>query len=296
MLRDELSLLAAFSAVAEEGSFTKAAKRLEVSTSALSHAIRGLEVSLGVRLLARTTRSVVPTAAGEQLLVRLRPALDEIEGALGELGHLRERPAGRLRLLVPRLAVVLVLRPRLAAFAREYPDVKLDIVCRDQSGVDLVAERFDAGIQLGEFIEKDMATVRVSGDQRAAVVATPEYFAAHPAPATPHDLTRHRCIGMRLGDQLYRWEFELDGQALTVGVEGPLVVDNVDAMVEATLDGVGLANCFEDLVTPYLESGRLVRVLEAWCPPFPGFFLYFPTRRHQSAALAALIASLRVGA
>jgi DNA-binding transcriptional LysR family regulator len=294
VLRDELNLLAAFAIVAEEGSFTKAAKRLEVSTSALSHAIRGLERSLGVQLLARTTRSVAPSAAGEQLLVRLRPALAEVEEALNELGHLRQRPSGRLRLVVPRAAEAVLLRPKLATFARDFPEITLEIVTSDRSRVDLVAERFDAGIHLGEFIDQAMTTLRISPDLRMAVVGTPAYFQAHGIPSTPHELTQHRCLAFRLGDEIYRWEFQRDGQAMTVGVDGPLVVDNVDLQLEAVLEGIGLAFFIEDNIAAHLESGRLVRVLEDWCPPFSGYFLYFPSRKHQPAALTALINALRL--
>jgi DNA-binding transcriptional LysR family regulator len=295
MLRDELSVLSAFLTVADERSFTRAAKRLGVTTSALSHAIRGLEERFGVRLLARTTRSVAPTEAGEQLLTRLRPALGDIQGALELISGLRDRPAGLVRLVVSPLAVMTVLAPKLGRFAREYPDVVLDVTT-DASRVDLVASRFDAGIHFGEFIEQDMITIRVSPDMRAAIVGSPGYFAAHPRPATPRDLARHRCIRFRHGsDGVYRWEFDKGKQSLTVSVNGPLIVDDVDVVLRAAVDGAGLAFVSEHRVATHLASGALVRVLEDWCQPFPGFFLYYPSRRQLPAALSALIDTLRLG-
>lgn len=295
MVRDELSVLSAFLAVAEERSFTRAAKRLGVSPSALSHAIRGLEQRVGVRLLARTTRSVAPTDAGEQLLARLRPALDDVQGALDQISSLRDRPAGRVRLLVVRFAAMTVLGPKLGQFARDYPDVVLDVTTTGDTRADLVAGRFDAGIHFGEFLEQDMIAVRVSRDHRPAIVGSPGYFASHPRPESPHDLTSHRCINFRHGsDGVYRWELEKGDQSLTVAVDGPLIVDDVDLMIRAAIDGVGLAFASEEHVAPHLASGALVRVLEDWCPPFPGYFLYYPSRRHQPAALSALIQALRL--
>jgi DNA-binding transcriptional LysR family regulator len=293
MIPDNLGVLAAFVAVAEERSFTRAAVRLGVSTSALSHAISNLEESLGVRLLARTTRSVAPTEAGDQLLAQVGPAMGDIRTALDGIGRLRERPAGRLRLVMPRIAASMVLLPRLARFTRGYPDVVLDVTT-DNGPVDIVAARFDAGIEIGEFIQRDMIAVRVSADLRAAIVASPAYFKAHPRPRQPPDLLQHRCIGCRLGSAgLYRWEFEKGGKEVTVGVPGPVVLDDVDLMVRAALDGVGIVFALEEQVAPLLAKRRLVRVLEDWCPPFPGYFLYYPSRRHQSPGLAALIDTLR---
>jgi DNA-binding transcriptional LysR family regulator len=295
MVRDELSVLSAFLAVAEERSFTRAAKRLGVSTSALSHSIRGLEERLGVRLLARTTRSVAATDAGEQFLVRLRPAFADIRGALDDMTGLRDQPAGRVRLLVTRLSAAMVLAPKLRQFARDYPDVVLDVSTTLEHRVDLVAAHFDAGIHLGEFIERDMVAVRVSRDQRLAIVGSPGYFASHPKPDSPHELPGHRCINFRQGSAgLYRWEFDKDNQSLAVAVNGPLIVDDADIMIRAAIDGVGLAFAFEDHAAPHLASGALVRVLEAWCSPFAGYFLYYPSRRQQPAALSALIETLRL--
>jgi DNA-binding transcriptional LysR family regulator len=294
MVRDELSVLAAFLSVAEERSFTRAARRLGVSSSALSHAIRGLEERLGVRLLTRTTRSVAPTDAGAQFIARLGPALADVRGALDQVSGMRETPAGRVRLLLPRTAARTILAPKLAAFARAYPDIVLDVTT-DNSRLDLVAAGFDAGIQLGEYIERDMIAVRVSSDHRAAIVAAPGYFDGHPAPRTPRELTAHRCINFRHGAQgIYRWEFDKGKTSIAVGVSGPLIIDDAELMVGAALDGIGLAFTAEAHVAEHLASGALVRVLEDWCPPFSGYFLYYPSRRQQPPALSALIETLRV--
>ena len=294
MDQNDLNILAVFLAVAEERSFTKAGKRLGVSPSAMSHAIRGLEEDIGVRLLSRTTRSVAPTEAGEQLLTRLRPALTDVQDALAQLSGLRDKPAGRVRLLVPRLAGTTVLGPKLAKFTRDYPDVVVDITA-DDSRMDIVAGGFDAGIHFGEYIQKDMIAVRVSKDHRAAIVGAPAYFKSHPKPKTPHDLLKHRCINFKHGSAgLYRWEFEKGKKSLSVAVNGPLVVDDVELLVRAALDGIGLAFVSDERVESQLESGELIRVLEDWCQPFPGFFLYYPSRRQQPAALAALIHALRL--
>jgi DNA-binding transcriptional LysR family regulator len=295
MQLDDLNVLAAFLAVAEERSFTRAAKRVGVSRSALSHAVRGLEERIGVRLLSRTTRSVAPTDAGEQLLGRLRPALGDIASVLDHIAERRERPAGRVRLVVSPLAAAMVLAPKLGAFARAYPDVVLDVTTTNEMRLDLVAGHFDAGIHLGEFIERDMIAVRVSADQRAAIVGAPAYFAAYPKPKSPRDLTTHRCLNFRHGaDETYRWEFDKGKQSLTVAVEGPLVVDDVQLLIRAAVDGVGLTFLMEEQAAPYLASGALVRVLEDWCEPFAGYFLYYPSRRQQPAALSALIETLRL--
>jgi DNA-binding transcriptional LysR family regulator len=293
MVRDELSVMSALLAVADEKSFTKAAKRLGVSQSALSHAIRGLEEQIGVRLLARTTRSVAPTEAGEHLLAELRPALTGIRGAVDKISGLRGKPRGRLRLLVPRLAVMTVLGPKVGQFAREFPDVVLDVTTDDER-LDLVAGGFDAGIQYGEFIQRDMVAVRVSRDHHPAIVGGPSYFESHPRPRVPRDLLEHRCINFRHGSEgAYRWEFDKGDQSLTVGVNGPLITNDIGLLIRAALDGVGLAFVSEEHAAPHLASGALVQVLQDWCQPFPGFFLYYPSRRQQPAALAALIETLR---
>lgn len=294
MVRDELSVLSAFLAVAEERSFTRAAKRLNVSKSGLSHAIRRLEDEIGVRLLARTTRSVSPTQAGDQLLASLRPALADIRGTLTQISGLQQRPVGQIRLLVPRLAAKTVVAPRLGAFVRAYPDVVLDITT-DDSHVDLVAAGYDAGIQFGEYIAQDMIAVRVSPDVRPAIVASPEYFRAHGKPAVPGDLLRHRCINFRhRGEGVYRWELDRGDQSVAVAVNGSLILDDLDLVIHAAIDGAGMAFLSEDRAAPHLASGALERVLEDWSPPFPGFFLYYPSRRQQPAALTALIETLRI--
>jgi DNA-binding transcriptional LysR family regulator len=295
MVRDELSVLSAFLAVAEERSFTRAGKRLGVSSSALSHAIRGLEERIGVRLLARTTRSVAPTDAGDQLIARLRPALGDIRGALDQVSGLRDQPAGRVRIVVSPLAATLVLAPKLGQFARAYPDVILDVTTTNEGRFDLVAGHFDAGIHLGEFIERDMIAVRVSPDQRAAIVGSPGYFASHARPKSPRDLTHHSCLNFRHGSAgVYRWEFDKGHQSLAVAVNGPLIVDDAEILIRAAVDGVGLAFMLEAQAAPHLASGALDRVLEDWCPPFAGYFLYYPSRRQQPAALSALIETLRL--
>jgi len=277
----------------EERSFTKAAKRLGVTPSAVSHAMSDLEQQIGVRLLSRTTRSVAPTVPGEHLLARLRPSFTEIREALAQVSGLRNKPAGRVRLLTPRFAVKTVLASRIGRFARDYPDIILEVTT-DDSRMDIVAGGFDAGIHFGEYIEKDMIAVRVSRDQRPAIVGSPAYFASHPKPRSPRDLTRHRCINFRHGSAgIYRWEFEKGRKSLSVAVNGPLIVDDVDLVIAAAVDGVGLAYMSEERGAEQLASGALVKVLEDWCQPFPGFFLYYPNRRNQPAALVALIETLR---
>jgi DNA-binding transcriptional LysR family regulator len=293
-VRDELSLLSAFLTVAEERSFTRAAKRLNISTSGLSHAIRRLEEQIGVRLLTRTTRSVSLTDAGEQLLAHLRPALGDIRTTLTNLSGLQSKPVGRVRLLVPRLAAKTVIAPKLGQFARDYPDVELDITT-DDSRIDLVAAGFDAGIQFGEFIAQDMVAVRVSPDLTPAIVGAPAYFESHAKPTSPRDLLQHRCIRFRhRGESVYKWELDKGDQSLEIAVNGSLILDELDLMIQAAIDGAGLAWVAEDRVAEHLSSGTLVRVLEDWCPPFPGFFLYFPSRKQQPAALTALVATLRM--
>jgi DNA-binding transcriptional LysR family regulator len=293
MVRDDLNILAAFLTVAEERSFTRAAKRMGVTPSAISHAIRGLEDTIGVRLLSRTTRSVAPTEAGEQLLARLRPALVDIREAVDQVTSLRNKPAGRVRLLVPRLAATTVLAPKLGQLAREYPDIVLDVTTDDRR-LDIVAEGFDAGINLGEFIQKDMIAVRVSADRKPVIVGSPGYFKSRSRPKSPRDLLNHRCINFRHGsDGVYRWEFEKGKKSLSVGVSGPLIVDDVAIVIRAAIDGVGLAFITEEQAAPLLADGSLVGVLEDWCQPFTGFFLYYPSRRQQPAALSVVINALR---
>jgi DNA-binding transcriptional LysR family regulator len=297
MQLDNLNVLAAFLTIAEDRSFTKAAKRLGVSRSALSHAVRGLEERLGVRLLARTTRSVAPTEAGEQLIARLRPALGDVESVLDEIVGLRDQPTGRVRLLVTPLSAAMVLAPKLVPFGRRFPDIVLEVATTQESRTELVMAGFDAGVALGESIQRDMVAVRVSVDQRLAVVGSPEYFATHPKPTTPHDVLSHRCINLRGGSaRPYRWEFERDGDAVEVDVTGPMILDDADLMIRAAIDGLGLTFSFEEYIAPQIANGALIRVLEDWCPPFPGYFLYYPSRRQQPPALSALIDTLRLEA
>jgi DNA-binding transcriptional LysR family regulator len=249
---------------------------------------------VGVRLLAQTTRNVAPTEAGEQLLAELRPALTGIRGALEKIGDLRNTPRGRLRLLIPRLAAMHVLGPRLAQFARDYPDVVLD-VSTDETRLDLVGAGFDAGVQYGEFIQRDMIAVRVSADHRPAIVASPTYFENHPQPSSPHNLLDHRCLNYRHGSgEVYRWELDKGDQSVVVAVNGPLITNDIGLLTRAAIDGVGLAFMSDEQARPHIESGALIRVLEDWCPPFPGFFLYYPSRKQQPAALGALIETLKL--
>ena len=292
-MRSDLGELAAFAAVAEERSFTRAAVRLGMSQSALSHSIRRLEKRLGLQLLARTTRSVSPTAAGTGLLQELTPALERIERSLAEARKQRESPAGRIRLIIPRTATHMVLLPELAQFARTYPEIVLDVTSSNDP-VDLVAGEYDAGVQIGELIQRDMIAVRVSKDMRLAVVGSPEYFNSHKIPSTPRDLKDHACIGFRFSSGIYRWEFEKGRKALTVNPQGPATFDDPDLVIRAALNGVGIGMAMEEPLAEMIANGRLVQVLSDWCPTFPGYFLYYPSRRNQPAALAALINTLRL--
>jgi len=292
-MKNDLGELAAFAVVAEERSFTRAAARLGISQSALSHSMRGLEKRLGLQLLARTTRSVSPTAAGTALLQDLTPALERIERSLAEARKRRESPTGRIRLIIPRTATYMVLLPKLARFARTYPEIVLEVTS-SYDPVDLVAGEYDAGVQIGEFIQRDMIAVRVSKDLRLAVVGSPEYFKSRKIPRTPRDLKDHACIGFRFSSGIYRWEFEKGRKALTVNPQGPATFDDPDLVVQAVLNGVGIATTLEQPLGEMIAKGRLVQVLRDWCPTFPGFFLYYPSRRNQPAALAALINTLRL--
>jgi DNA-binding transcriptional LysR family regulator len=294
MRRDELADLAAFLAVAEERSFTRAAARLGTSQSALSHTVRRLEASLGLRLLSRTTRSVAPTEAGERLLRTVGPRFEEIATELEALTALREKPAGTIRITSTENAAISVLWPALRKFLPTYPDIKVEIVI-DYGLTDIVAERYDAGVRPGETVSTGMIAVRIAPDMRMAVVGAPSYFAAHPPPHVPQDLTRHVCINLRLPTHggLYAWEFENEGRELRVRVEGQLVFNTANLILAAALDGFGLAYLTEEQVRPYLTSGRLVRALAEWCPPFSGYHLYYPSRRQQTPAFALLVEALR---
>jgi len=295
MKREDWPDLAVFVAIAEERSFKKAAARLGLSTSALSHTMTALEARLGVRLLNRTTRSVAPTDAGEGLLTTLRPAMSDISAAVAQLVVSRDRPSGSLRLTVHRSAALRLLGPKLPAFAKAYPDVTLEISV-DDGLTDVVAGRFDAGVRVGELIAKDMISVRIGPDERAAVVATPEYFRRYPKPRTPRDLCAHACVNYRhiTSGALYRWEFEKAGKAVNVSAEGHFICNDSDLLLSAALGGMGLVYAWESHVAAYLKSGALVRVLEDWCPPFPGSFLYYPSRRHVTPALRAFLDAMRI--
>jgi DNA-binding transcriptional LysR family regulator len=294
MQRGNLDDLLAFVAVARERSFTKAAARLGVSQSALSHTIRGLEARLGVRLLTRTTRSVSPTQAGERLLQTVGPRFDEIDDELAALSEFRDKPAGTIRLTTIDTVVDTILWPKLCGFLRQYPDIKIEIVI-DYGLTDIVAERFDAGVRGGEQVAKDMIAVRIGPDLRMAVVGAPAYFKKRPAPKTPQELVEHTCINLRLPTHggLYAWEFEKGGRELRVRVDGQLVFNGTTQMITAALAGFGLAYVPQDLVLPHLAKGRLVRALADWCPPYRGYHLYYPSRRQSSPAFALLVDALR---
>jgi DNA-binding transcriptional LysR family regulator len=297
MNREDWGSLAAFAVVAAERSFTRAAARLGVSASALSHTLRRLEDRLRIQLLARTTRSVSTTEAGERLLARVGPALEEITRSVEDLGRLLERPSGRVRITASRSAARMVLTPALPRFVQRYPDIVVEVVI-EPGFTNIVAQRFDAGVRLGESLEKDVVAVPVTGQLRMAVVGAPHYFAKHPPPATPHDLRKHRCINFRLpaAGTIYKWEFERDRHQVEVGVDGPLVFDDEDMVVDAALSGVGLAFLIEDQVASLIQAGALARALADWCPPFPGFHLYYPGRRQVSPALTAFIEAIRLPA
>lgn len=294
MLRANINDLIAFSMVAKEQSFTRAAAKLGVSQSALSHAIRGLEERLGVRLLTRTTRSVAPTEAGQQLLERVAPRLAEIEDELTAITELKDKPAGTIRITAAEHATNTVLWPKLVKFLPDYPDIKVEITI-DYGLRDIVSDRFDAGIRLGEQVDKDMIAVRIGPDFRMAVVATPSYIADKSAPLTPHDLQQHSCINLRLPTLggIYAWEFEKAGRPLRVRVDGQLILNSNAQIKKAVLAGFGMALVPEDNVREELKSGELVEFLQDWCPEFPGYYLYYPSRRQHTSAFALLVDALR---
>jgi DNA-binding transcriptional LysR family regulator len=292
--RDDLAALAAFVAVAEEGSFTRAAARLSVSQSALSHTIRKLETRLGIRLLTRTTRRVSTTEAGEQMLETVRPAFDSIARKLDDLSELRDRPSGTIRITTPEHAAQTVLWPALDKFLTEFRDIQVELNA-ESSLTDIVAERYDAGVRLGEQVAKDMIAVRIGPQLRMAVIASPSYFAKHGKPKTPHDLTRHKCINLRMRSSgaLYVWEFEKSGQAVNVRVEGQLTLNSAPLIVDAVRDGHGIAYLMEDRAEPLLKDGLATRVLESWSPSFDGYHLYYPSRRQPTPAFSLLVEALR---
>lgn len=294
MKRDELGDLVAFLAVADERSFTRAAAQLGTSQSALSHTVRRLEERMGVRLLTRTTRNVVPTEAGEQLAETLRPAFNDIRGRIDALSAMRQRPGGTIRITSSRHAAETILMPAVKALMVEYPEINVEVSI-EQRLVDLVAERFDAGVRLGERVEKDMIAVRIGPELRMVVAGSPAYFERHPKPVTPHDLTQHRCINLRMPTLggLYAWEFERDGRPLNVRVEGQFVCNDVPMIIDAAVDGLGLTCLPDDHLQPLIDEGKLIPVLQDWSPPFPGYHLYYPSRRLASPAFALLVDALR---
>ena len=294
MARENLNDLVAFLAVARERSFTRAAAQLGVSQSALSHTLRDLEARLGLRLLTRTTRSVAPTEAGERLLRTLGPRLDEIEAELAALNELREKPAGNIRITAGEHAAEAILWPAMARLLPEYPDINVEIVV-DQGLTDIVAGRYDAGVRLGEQVAKDMIAVRIGPDFRMAVVGAPSYFDRRSKPKQPQDLTAHDCINIRLPTHggIYAWEFEKRGRELKVRVDGQWVFNSTALRLNAVLAGFGLAYLPDDQVRSHLGKGKLIRVLEDWCAPFPGYHLYYPSRRQPTPAFALLVDALR---
>lgn len=293
MAREDLYDLTAFVAVAQEQSFTRAAAKLNVSQSALSQTIRSFEARLGVRLLTRTTRSVSPTEAGERLLRGVGPRLEEIQSEIATLGELRDKPAGTIRLTSTENAADVVLWPAIRKLLPDYPDIKVEIAI-DYGLTDIAAERFDAGVRPGGNVAKGMIAVPIGPDLRMAVVGSPGYFAQRPPPKKPQDLTAHSCINLRLPVHgVYAWEFEKNRRELRVRVDGQLVFNMTDLILKAAIDGLGLAYLTEQQVTPDLESGRLVRVLADWCPPFSGYYLYYPSRRQHTPAFSLLVEALR---
>ncbi|AZD08037.1 Transcriptional regulator, LysR family [Pseudomonas chlororaphis] len=294
MTTESYDLLAIFAAVAQERSFTRAAARLGMSQPALSRAMRQLEERLGVRLLARTTRSVSPTEAGEHLLRVVSPRFEEINDELALLSKFRDKPAGKLRITAGEHSAIRVLQPALEKLLPEHPDLNIEIIV-DYGLTDIVAEGFDAGVRLGEQVAKDMIAVRIGPDMRMAVVGSPAYFARYPKPKVPSELMQHNCINLRLPTYggIFPWEFEKKGQALKVRVEGQLVFNNIAMRLDAALKGLGLAYMPEDLVLAHVEQGRLIRVLADWCEPFSGYHLYYPSRRQSSPAFTLLRDALR---
>jgi DNA-binding transcriptional LysR family regulator len=286
--------LAIFSVVARERSFTRAAAKLGMSQPALSRVIRNLEERLGVRLLARTTRSVSPTEAGEHLLRVIAPRFQEIDSELALLSEFRDKPAGTLRITAGEHPAITILQPALAKILPDHPDIHIEVTV-DYGLTDIVAENYDAGVRLGEQVAKDMIAVRIGPDVRMAVVGSPGYFSRHKPPKTPRDLIRHNCITIRLPTYggIFPWEFEKKGEELKVRVEGQLVFNNIAMRLGAALKGLGLAYMPEDLVQRHIKEGLLVRVLSDWCPPFPGYHLYYPSRRQSSPAFTVLRDALR---
>jgi DNA-binding transcriptional LysR family regulator len=294
MQRTNLNDLVAFVTVARERSFTRAAAKLGVSQSSLSHLIRDLETRLGIRLLTRTTRSVSPTDAGERLLNTVGPRLAEVQSEIDSLRELRDAPSGTIRISSTDYATDNILWPKLIPFLRRYPEIKVELIT-DYGLTDIVAERFDAGVRAGEQVAKDMIAVRIGPDISMAVVGAPFYFKKRPEPKLPQDLVHHNCINLRLPTHggLYAWELEKDNREIRVRVDGQLTFNGTPQMLNAALSGFGLAYLPEDVAQPYLTRRRLKRVLQDWCPPFSGYHLYYPSRRQTSAAFALIVDALR---
>lgn len=294
MKRHDFDDLAAFVIVAEECSFTRAAARLGISSSGLSHMMRLLEERLGVRLLARTTRSVATTEAGERLLLTLRPAFEDISRGLQSLGEMRGKPSGTVRVTAGKHAAMSLLAPMLPRFHEDYPDIRVELIVGDRLD-DIVASRFDAGIRFGERIDKDMIGIRIGPDLRTAIVGAPSYFGRRPPPLTLKDLASHDCVNYHMASAgaSYAWEFEEEGRDVEIKVNGSFMVNDLEMMMAAALAGTGLIYAFEDVVREHLESGRLIRVLEDYCKPFPGYYLYYPSRRQMPPALSVFIEALR---
>ena len=294
MARRNLNDLLSFVTVAREGSFTRAAALLGVTQSALSQAISGLEARLEIRLLTRTTRSVSPTAAGERLLHAIGYRFDEIEAELDELSQLRDKPTGTVRITCGDHVLRTTLLPKVAPLLHQYPDIKVEFDV-NYGLRDIVADRFDAGVRLGDTIDKDMIAVPIGPQLRMAAVAAPDYFTKHAKPKVPQDLTQHSCINIRFPTHggLYVWEFERKGKQVNVRVEGQVTLNSTPHVVLAALQGLGIAFLPEDEFAPYIEEGRLVRVLEDWCAPFEGYYLYYPSRRQPSPAFSLVVDALR---
>lgn len=294
MLKEIFNELQLFLVVARERSFTKAAAKLGVSQSAISHAMKGLEERLNIRLLTRTTRSVAPTEIGERLINCLEPRLADLEHELESLIQLNGTATGNIRLSAGEHAARSLIWPKLKPFLREYPEINVELVV-DNGFVDIVEGRFDAGIRLGESVNKDMVAVRVGPDMRMAIVGSPDYFTANGTPQTPHDLQNHKCINMRLptAGGLFHWEFEKEGKPFRVRVEGQLTFNLLSERIDAAISGFGIACVPEDVIEPFVKSGELIQVLKIWCPSFPGYYLYYPSRRQHPPAFALLIDALR---
>lgn len=294
MIRENIQDLVAFVAVAEEGGFTRAAAKLGVTQSALSQAMRNLEARLGVRLLARTTRRVATTEAGEKLLVSIRPRFAGLENDLAELNELREKPAGTFRITTTEYPAATIIFPQLAKFLPQYPDIAVEVVV-DYGLTDIVSQHFDAGVRSGELVEKDMIAVRIGPDITSAVVATPEYFATHGVPRSPRELPLHNCINFRLASRgsLYAWEFKKGRTALNVSVRGQVIVNSTSQMIQAILSGCGLGIAPHELVAEHIQSGKLKAVLSDWCSPVSGFHLYYPNRHQSSKAFRLVVDALR---